>query len=32
MKPEHRAWVERIWAILDEATRAAGVAEGRPAL
>jgi glutamate/tyrosine decarboxylase-like PLP-dependent enzyme len=32
MKPEHRAWVERIWGILDEATRAAGVAEGRPPL
>jgi len=25
MKPEHREWVERIWGILDEATRAAGV-------
>ncbi|HYU30355.1 MAG TPA: aminotransferase class I/II-fold pyridoxal phosphate-dependent enzyme [Gemmatimonadales bacterium] len=25
MKPEHRAWVDRIWAILDAATTAAGV-------
>lgn len=25
MKPEHREWVDRIWAILDEATSAAGV-------
>jgi len=24
MKPEHRAWVDRIWEILDAATRAAG--------
>lgn len=24
MKPEHREWVDRIWAILDEATAAAG--------
>ena len=32
MKPEHRAWVDRIWGILDEATRAAGVGEGRAAL
>jgi len=23
MKPEHREWVGRIWAILDEATREA---------
>jgi len=22
MKPEHREWADRIWAILDEATRA----------
>jgi len=26
MKPEHREWVDRIWAILDAATSAAGVA------
>jgi len=25
MKPEHRAWVDRIWSILDDATTAAGV-------
>jgi glutamate/tyrosine decarboxylase-like PLP-dependent enzyme len=25
MKPEHRAWADRIWAILDEATSAAGL-------
>lgn len=25
MKPEHMDWVDRIWAILDDATRAAGV-------
>lgn len=25
MKPEHREWTDRIWQILDEATRAAGV-------
>jgi glutamate/tyrosine decarboxylase-like PLP-dependent enzyme len=25
MKPEHRAWADRIWAILDEATNAARV-------
>jgi glutamate/tyrosine decarboxylase-like PLP-dependent enzyme len=25
MKPEHREWADRIWAILDEATSAAGV-------
>jgi len=25
MKPEHRDWADRIWAILDEATNAAGV-------
>jgi len=25
MKPEHRAWVDRIWSILDAATAAAGV-------
>ena len=25
MKPEHREWADRIWAILDEATTAAGV-------
>ncbi len=25
MKPEHREWVDRIWAILDAATTAAGV-------
>jgi tyrosine decarboxylase/aspartate 1-decarboxylase len=25
MKPEHRAWTDRIWGILDEATSAAGV-------
>ncbi len=25
MKPEHRAWVDRIWSILDAATTAAGV-------
>ena len=25
MKPEHRAWTDRIWAILDAATTAAGV-------
>jgi tyrosine decarboxylase / aspartate 1-decarboxylase len=25
MKPEHRAWADRIWQILDEATTAAGV-------
>ena len=25
MKPEHREWVDRIWAILDAATSAAGV-------
>jgi glutamate/tyrosine decarboxylase-like PLP-dependent enzyme len=29
MKPEHRAWVERIWAILDEATNAAAAAAVR---
>ncbi len=26
MKPEHREWADRIWAILDEATTAAGLA------
>jgi len=25
MKPEHREWTDRIWGILDEATKAAGV-------
>ncbi|HEY6090714.1 MAG TPA: aminotransferase class I/II-fold pyridoxal phosphate-dependent enzyme [Gemmatimonadales bacterium] len=25
MKPEHRDWIDKIWAILDEATTAAGV-------
>jgi len=25
MKPEHREWVDRIWAILEAATTAAGV-------
>src|SRR6266550_3628782 len=25
MKPEHRAWVDRIWSILNDATAAAGV-------
>ena len=25
MKPEHHAWVDRIWSILDDATTAAGV-------
>ena len=25
MKPEHRAWVDRIWSILNDATTAAGV-------
>ena len=25
MKPEHRDWIDKIWAILDEATAAAGV-------
>jgi glutamate/tyrosine decarboxylase-like PLP-dependent enzyme len=25
MKPEHREWTDRIWQILDEATKAAGV-------
>jgi glutamate/tyrosine decarboxylase-like PLP-dependent enzyme len=29
MKPEHRDWVDRIWGILDEATRAAGVGQPR---
>ncbi len=29
MKPEHRAWAERIWQILDEATTAAGVPPSR---
>jgi tyrosine decarboxylase/aspartate 1-decarboxylase len=28
MKPEHREWTDRIWAILDEATKAAGVQRG----
>ncbi|MGH7520340.1 MAG: pyridoxal phosphate-dependent decarboxylase family protein [Gemmatimonadales bacterium] len=28
MKPEHREWTDRIWAILDEATKAAGVKRG----
>ena len=33
MKPEHRAWVDRIWALLDAATRAAQAsgAGGHPA-
>jgi tyrosine decarboxylase / aspartate 1-decarboxylase len=29
MKPEHRAWTDRIWQILDEATTAAGVSATR---
>lgn len=28
MKPEHREWTDRIWAILDEATKTAGVQRG----